>query len=210
MNERYKMKNLETINDFQQDVIREIGNIGVGNAATSLAHLLNDKISISVPKLHIIKISEIISILGGPEKEAVGVVVHMTNDVQGMLLYIQDEEFVKCILETILCEPFCGFHGISDMGYSVLNEISNILSGSYINAISDLTNLDIRLTEPKIAIDMIGAILNYPAAHFGEFGDKLLLIEEDFLSSGKEVKSHMLIIPDMNSLEIILKRLGAE
>jgi chemotaxis protein CheC len=204
------MESYDSFNELQRDVIREIGNIGAGNAATALAGILNNKVSITVPQLQIIDVGEIVSVLGGPEREVVGVLVNMTDDVEGMLLYILDDEFVEMVTELLLGEPFDNYRSINEIGLSALKEISNILSGSYINALSSMTNLDIRLSAPEIAIDMVGAILNYPAAQFGEMGDKLLLIEEDFISGGNSVKSHMLIMPDLESLTLILNRLGVK
>jgi chemotaxis protein CheC len=105
----------------------------------------------------------------------------MTDDVEGMLLYLLDEAFVRNMLELLLGETLTEYSKISQMGRSAIMEISNILSGSYINALSSLTNLNIGLSTPDMAVDMVGAILNYPAAQFGEMGDKLLMVEEDFL-----------------------------
>ncbi len=94
------------------------------------------------------------------------------------------------------------------MGRSALMEIGNILAGSYVNAIATMTNLNIELSTPQIAIDMVGAILSYPAAQFGAMGDKLLLIEEDFISSNETIRSHLLIMPEIESLQTMLESLG--
>jgi chemotaxis protein CheC len=55
---------------------------------------------------------------------------------------------------------------------------------------------------------MVGAILSYPAAQFGSMGDKLLLIEEDFISSEDTIRSHLLIMPELDSLQTMLESLG--
>ena len=204
------MKTYENFNELQRDVIREIGNIGAGSAATALSQLLNEKVTISVPSLHIIDVEKIITVLGGPEKIVAGVLVNMTQDIEGMMFYILNNEFVRIIHKQLLGEPIDDYKNITEIGMSALTEIANILSGSYINALSAFTNLDIRLSTPHIAIDMVGALLNYPAARFGEIGDKLLLVEEDFISDEESVTSHMLIMPDIRSLDLILKRLGVE
>lgn len=202
------MQNFEHFSDMEFDVLREIGNIGAGNAATALADILGDRILISVPQLQIIDVGEITSLLGGPENLVAGLLVNMEQDVKGMLLYILGKEFVATILETLLGEPVHELTDVSEIGRSALMEISNILSGSYIKALSSFTGLDIRLSTPQSAIDMVGAILNYPAAQFGEMGDKLLLIEENFITSAAQVKSHLLIMPEPHSMQEIFKRLG--
>ncbi|HEX3027411.1 MAG TPA: chemotaxis protein CheC [Clostridia bacterium] len=202
------MENYENLNDIQKDVLREIGNIGGGNAATALSSILTDRVEMSVPKLGVIGINEITEILGGPENEVVGILVPMSEDVRGMLLFILDKHFTHLLINALLNKNIDSFENINEMDLSALKEMGNILSGSYISAISQLTNLNIMLSPPDIAIDMVGAILSYPAAMFGMMGDKVLFIEEDFFSGIENIKSHLLIMPEMESLEIMLNRLG--
>lgn len=202
------MKSYDSISDIEMDVLREVGNIGAGNAATALADILADRVDMTVPELKIVDVSEMTNILGGPENEMVGILVNMTNDVQGMLMFLLDKEFTHLLINVLLDENIEDFSSITDMGISALMEIGNILSGAYVNALSTMTDLNIQLSPPQIAVDMVGAILSYPAAQFGEMGDKLLLIEENFHSRQESVKSHLLIMPEMNSLDIILNKLG--
>ena len=201
------MKNYE-LNDMQKDVMREVGNIGGGNAATALASILTDKVDMSLPFLRIVGVNEIAEVLGGPDMEAVGILVNMTDDVKGMLMFILDKQFTHLLINVLLDKNIESFENINEMDMSALKEIGNILSGAYISAISQLTELDIRLSPPQIAVDMVGAIISFPAAQYGAMGDKVLYIEENFLSAGNSIKSHLLIMPELESLEIILKRLG--
>lgn len=202
------MQDYNNLNDFQMDILREIGNIGAGNAATALSEFLCDKVLLTAPELHVIDVDKMADLLGGPENEAVGILIEMKLDIKGMLMFILDKKFTHLLINVLLNENSEGFENITDMGMSALMEIGNILSGSYVNAISAMTGLNIGLSTPQISIDMVGSILSYPAAVFGEMGDKLLLIEENFISKMNTVKSHLLIIPDLKSLEIILKILG--
>jgi chemotaxis protein CheC len=202
------LDNYENLNEIQLSVLSEIGNIGGGNAATALSTILSDRVAMSVPDLKIIDVSTIAGILGGPENEVVGILLNMTEAVEGMLLFVLDKEFICMLISVLMDEKISSFEEISEMGFSALKEIGNILAGSYVSAISMLTGLDIKISTPHIAVDMVGAILSYPAAQFGTMGDRLLLIEEDFFANEDTIKSHLLIMPEMKSLETILKTLG--
>jgi chemotaxis protein CheC len=204
------MKNYENLNDTQKDVLREIGNIGGGNAATALSAILTGRIDMSLPQLQIVSISEIANLLGGPEKEVVGILVPMVNQVKGMLLFLLDKEFTHMMINVLLDKKIDSFESINEMDMSALKEIGNIMSGSYINAICSLTGLDIKLLPPDIAIDMVGAILNYPAEQFGAMGDKVLYIEEKFTREDESIKSHLLIMPELDSLNLMFERLGVD
>lgn len=202
------MENYDHFSDFQLSVISEIGNVGAGNAATALSEILADRIMMSVPELRLIDVSNMTTILGGPENEVVGILVNMTDDVEGMLLFLLNKQFICKLIKVLLNKEITSFDEISEMDMSAITEIGNILAGSYINAMSAMTNLNIWLSPPQVAIDMVGAILSYPAAQFGAMGDKLLFIEEDFLSGEETIKSHLLIMPDLKSLNKILTSLG--
>lgn len=202
------MENYNNLNELQLSVLSEIGNIGAGNAATSLASILADKVSMTVPELQIIDVNNMATILGGPENELAGILVNMTNDVQGMLLFLLDKEFICKLINVLLEKDIDGFDNITELDMSAIMEIGNIMAGSYITAISMLTNLNIGLSTPQLAIDMVGAILSYPAASFGMMGEKLLFIEENFLSGEESIKSHLLIMPDPKSLQLIMESVG--
>lgn len=202
------MKSYEQMNDFEMSVLSEIGNVGAGNAATALSHILADRVNMSVPDLKILDVSMMTNLLGGPENEFVGILVNMDKDVRGMMLFLLERRFVCKLSEVLLNEKIDDFSELSEMGRSALMEIGNILAGSYVNAIATMTNLNIELSTPQIAIDMVGAILSYPAAQFGAMGDKLLLIEEDFISSNDTIRSHLLIMPEIESLQTMLESLG--
>jgi len=202
------MENYNNLNEIQISVLSEIGNIGAGNAATALSHILSDRVMMSVPDLQIIDVNRMTTILGGPENEVAGILVNMTGDVEGMMLFLLEEEFICLLINALMYKNIKSFADILEIEMSAIMEMGNILAGSYISAISMMTNLDIRLSPPQVALDMVGAILSYPAALFGSMGDELLFIEEDFLSGENKIKSHLLIMPEPKSLEIILKSLG--
>ena len=202
------MENYNNLNEIQLSVLSEIGNIGAGNAATALSHILSDRVMMSVPDLQIIDVNRMTTILGGPENEVAGILVNMTGDVEGMMLFLLEEEFICLLINALMNKNIKSFADILEIEMSAIMEMGNILAGSYISAISMMTNLDIRLSPPQVALDMVGAILSYPAALFGSMGDELLFIEEDFLSGENKIKSHLLIMPEPKSLEIILKSLG--
>lgn len=162
----------------------------------------------SVPELQIIDVNSMTTILGGPENEMVGILVTMNSDVRGMLLFLLEKDFVCLLLNVLLNKSINDFTDISEMDMSVIMEIGNVLAGSYVSAIATMTDLDIRLSTPQVAIDMVGAILNYPAAYFGVMDDNLLFIEENFLSEENIIRSHLLIMPEPDSLSLIFESLG--
>ncbi len=198
----------DRLKPYELDVLREVTNIGAGNAATALADILSDRVSMTVPILQILDINDIADILGGPENEVVGILLSMTNDLDGMLMFVLEKQFTHDILGVLLGKQITSFEEVDEMDMSALREIGNIIAGSYVNALSELTQLDIRISPPELAIDMAGAILSYPATLFGTMGDKVLFVREDFDSGNQRVTCHLLIMPQPDSLKLMMSRLG--
>jgi chemotaxis protein CheC len=199
----------ENLNPLQLDMLREITNIGAGNAATALADILADRVVMSVPDLQITDIRSIADVLGGPENEVVCILLSVTCDFKGMLMFILEKQLTHTLLGVLLNKKIDGWDQIDEMDMSMLKEIGNIIAGAYVGSLATMTDLDIRISPPEIAIDMVGAVLSYPAAIFGAIGDRVLFVKEDFDSGDSKITCHLLIIPLPDSLEYVLKRLGA-
>ena len=202
---------LNQLNDIQYDVLREIGNIGAGNATTALSQMLNQKMDMSVPKVALVPFNEISDVMGSEDQTVVGIMLGFEGDVEGMMMFLFDTKSAHHLVNTLMMrdkedgvEEGAEF---SDMDMSALNEIGNIVSGSYLTAISKLTNLKMISTVPEMTIDMIGALLSVPASEFGKYGDKLLLIQSQF-GELDFVNGYFLMIPELDSYDKLLASLG--
>ena len=202
---------LNQLNDIQYDVLREIGNIGAGNATTALSQMLNQKMDMSVPKVALVPFNEISDVMGSEDQTVIGIMLGFEGDVEGMMMFLFDTKSAHHLVNTLMMrdkedgvEEGAEF---SDMDMSALNEIGNIVSGSYLTAISKLTNLKMISTVPEMTIDMIGALLSVPASEFGKYGDKLLLIQSQF-GELDFVNGYFLMIPELNSYDKLLESLG--
>lgn len=93
---------------------------------------------------------------------------------------------------------------------SALNEIGNIMASSYVNALSSMTSLTIDVSVPSMCVDMAGAILSVPSIEFAQVGNKVLFIDDSFSigENSDKVKSNMILVPEMDSLNKIFERLG--
>lgn len=202
--------NLDDVNGIVVDILREIGNIGSGNAATSLAKMIDKKVDMKVPKVQIIDATQVDEILGGAEIPVCGIYFMMHGEIEGNIMFILNIESANNLLALLLNRANDNPTNmmLSEMDISALSEIGNILAASYINSISKLTNLSISISIPSVNIDMAGAILSVPAVQYSELGDKLLFIETEFIEDNKLVSGDFFLIPDIDSFEILLKRLG--
>jgi chemotaxis protein CheC len=199
---------ISNINSFHLDVLKEIGNIGAGNAATALAKLLDKKIDMKVPQIRVMKFSEVSDVLGGAETEVVGILLGVTGDINGNILFVLDLISARRLVNILMGNPVNQEITFDSMECSALQEIGNILAGSYLSSLSNLTNLKILSDIPGLAIDMAGAILSVPAIEFGKSSDTALYIENEFLYGSDSVIGDFFLVPDEASYIRLLKALG--
>jgi len=204
---------IEELNSMHLDVLREIGNIGAGNAATSLSIMIQKKVDMKVPEVRIMDIGDVPGILGGEENVVSGIYFGMGGAIEGNIMVLMDVQSAK-ILTNILMgkqpEPINEDEEVTldDMDRSALQEIGNILSASYITSLASLTNLRIDLSPPSLCVDMAGAILSVPAIQFGEISDHVLMIENKLFDGSNEVTANFFLIPDEASFGALLEALG--
>jgi chemotaxis protein CheC len=205
-NEDHLMKHL--------DVFKEIGNIGAGNAASALAGLLNRKITMTVPDASVVPFKTITNILQGPETLVAGVLIDIHGELNGyILLLLGMQDAIAMTAQALGEEPrdtnVPGFE-LTDMERDTIIEISNILVGSFLSAISSFTGLSIIPTVPQLSIDMLGAIISIATIEYGMIGDTVLFLNTQLNDSSGDINGHFFLIPDYSSYKILLEALGLE
>lgn len=198
---------LNEINSMQFDVLKEIGNIGAGNATTALSTMINGKIDMNVPKVALLDFKELPEMVGGAENIVVGILITLEGEINGMMMFMMDLESAHHLVSILLGNSPDDLN-FSEMEYSALKEIGNIIAGAYLSSLSTLTNITISASIPYMCIDMAGAILSVPAIEFGKVGDKALIIETMFSKDDSDVNGYFILIPSIESYSVILTSLG--
>ena len=199
---------LNQMNSLQFDVLKEIGNIGAGNATTALAKMLNTKVDMKVPKVALLGFQELPELIGGAENIVVGILLTLDGDIDGMMMFVVEEASACRMLNILMGANLESSQNFTEMESSALNEIGNIITGAYLSSLASLTNMKIISSIPYMSIDMAGAILSVPAIEFGKIGDKALLIETEFGEKNTSVNGFFILIPSLASYNVILSSLG--
>lgn len=204
------IENLEQLNEMHIDVLREIGNIGAGNAATSLSQMLDREVDMTTPNVRILDISDAANALGGPEMPVVAILAKLEGDVTGIMVFLIEQEFTQGVLATLLGESEAHCECLTDLERSAIAELGNIMMSAYVNSIGTMAQLNMKISVPAVTADMVGAILCVPAIEMGSVSDKIIFIQDDFLSSNRTVSANMMLIPDIESLNRLMTSLGIE
>lgn len=199
--------NVENLNNYMIDVLKELGNIGAGNAATALASMISKKVDMAVPNVRILEFKDVAEILGGEENLVIGIYFELTEDIVGNMMFALDIDSAINLTNMLYNRKKEGKE-LDEMDISALSEVGNILASSYANSLSVITGLKIFISVPSISIDMAGAILSVPAIQFGHVSDHALMIETVFAEDQNLVAGNFFLLPDLSSFDKIMISLG--
>lgn len=190
------------------DVLKEIGNIGAGNATTALAQMMGGKIDMSVPQVKLLDFKDVGDMMGGAEQIMAGIYLKVEGDIDGSIMFLLEQNSARHLVSKMMMqEETDSDEPLDEIQMSALKEVGNIIAGSYLNSLAQMTNLKMIPSVPYLAIDMAGAILSVPAIEFGVMGDSMLLIETQFFDEVK-LSGYFILLPDLDGYAKILKALG--
>ncbi|MDN5346393.1 CheY-P phosphatase CheC [Petrotoga halophila] len=200
----------DEISEQKLDALKELGNIGAGNAATAISTMLNKKIDITVPSTEIIPISELWKEFSDPEDVTTGSMVEIGGELHGAILFLLGTQETKKILELLMLPRPEDLTQIDEMTSSAIGEVGNIMCSSYISAISNFTGLNIHSLPPKITVDMLTAIVSESSLMVTEGSDFVILIRTDISIEEYEgnVKGFLIYLSDEKNIIKLLKTLG--
>ncbi len=197
------------LNELQLDVMREIGNIGAGNACTALSVLLGTMIDMSVPRVQLLGFESTTELLGG-DNMVIGLKIEINGDLDGMMLHVVEKRFAERIINTFYAKEIENIEKLDEMDSSVLNEMANITSGAYANSIATLTSLFVNIGTPQQIPGKVSEIVKLPLKEFVQPGEQVLVVDEEFTIDDEHISSNMILALESDSLEKLFSRLGVQ
>jgi chemotaxis protein CheC len=203
-----RLKSYEDMNLQELDVMKEISSIGTSHAATSLSKLLQKEVRISIPEVSVLSYEETVDRMGNIEELVAATLVQMSNEVNGLMLFVFKLDMANVVLEKLIGRKYESFEEMDELDYSALEEVGNIIICSYVNAFAQLVDVGIDLSVPSSTVNMLGGVLTVPIAEYGYETDKLMYINAEFIMDGTKLSDGLLMLPDIESLNNILVKLG--
>lgn len=209
-----KQVTVHNVSPLQMDILKEIGNIGSGNAVTSFSMLVDKRLDMQIAEVKIEKGPDILSILGSEENYVSSTIVEVFGEIEAMLiLSLEKTSTLKLInlvnqLSCINKPERKDVSDLDDVDFSILGEFGNILAGSYLKSLNILTNLSINQSPPQTAIDMAGAILSYPAAQFTTSNNEMIFVKSSFNDDSGLLQGTYVLILSEESLDKVLGSVG--
>ncbi len=205
------MPDVVELKQHQIDALRELGNIGSGNAATALAQFLNRKIDMAVPQAKIVPMAQVPSVAGGAEERIIGIFLKVLGNISGNFLLVIPEKTGFRLLDLLIPATEARKVGqLGDLERSCLREIGNILAGAFLNALSCITQTPMLNSLPSLAYDMAGALIDSVVAEHSSVSEHVLMIETSFIDDHEDLRIHIFLLPAPESLNKLLELLGVK
>ncbi len=203
-----RIRSYEDMNLQEMDVMKEISSIGTSHGATALSKFLGKEVRITIPEIQILTVEEAVKRLGDMEEIVAATLVQMSGEIRGLMLFVFKLDLANVVFEKLLGKEYQSFLEIDELAFSALQEVGNIIICSYINAFSHLVNVDVSLSVPSSTVNMLGGIMTVPVAEHGYETDRLMYINAEFILDGKRLSDGLLMLPDIESLNEIMEKLG--
>jgi chemotaxis protein CheC len=201
------MNELLSLKKLQLDALREVANIGAGHAATAMSQMTGSTIMISVPTITIAQLEDVPSQIEDGEEPIAAVLMEMRGDLSGRTLLIFPRQTATRMAALMLRRAPAEPEQFGALEESAIKEAGNILSGAYMNALSEFLGLMLLPSPPSLAIDMSSAVLTTAYLQFGAERDYVFAVETQFFLSdeGEVLRGFFLLLPDLDSLQAILR-----
>jgi chemotaxis protein CheC len=193
---------MTTFSDMQLDALRELANIGSGNAGTALGAMLGKSVDISVPTAAALPLAEAVAIAGEPDELRYGVVVPIVGDFEAIVVLLFPDEDAR---------KLCGIYGIEPStpdGASMLGEVGNILGTNYINVLAQMVGMELEPEPPQVVEDMLGSILSTVLIGRGDDVEEALILDSNLLVEDENCSLSFLLLPNHGGIMELLGRLG--
>lgn len=199
---------LDELSELQLDALREVGGIGAGHAATALSQLVDRPISLEVPRIEVLKITDIPRVFGGPEMLVGAVYARLVGDIEGGVLFMASRQAALSLVDLMRGRPLGTAMSMGDEEEALLRHVAAMLISAYLAAIARMADLDVLPSDPALAFDMAGALLEAVIAEVGVEVEEALLVRTAFNDEGEKVEAALFFVPSPESLSVILGRLG--
>jgi len=188
----------------KKDILKEIANIGAGNAATAFSTMVDKKIDITVPRIELMPITDLPEITGDQEDYISCTLINFDGEISGKILLVLEMQIVEKILHLMFGE---GELPSAEIQSSALRELGNILSGAYLKAINIFSDLNLSQGLPAVAYDMAGAVLSSSVIDYNQSDDEIILLETEFIISEEKLELYYFFIPEEESIDILFQHL---
>ena len=182
------------------DLFKEMGNIGMGHACTAVSQLLGIKVNRSIPAVWSLSKEEAIGYFELFEGGSIGVKLTLHEDVAGSIIHIVSLPFAASLIKKFFSKDVASIEEIDELSMSVVQEMTNITTGAFVNSLSSMTGLFMDISTPNFCGELKKeALVDAP--------EKMIVVNNRFLIDMGSISSELIFMPTQDSLITIAEKL---
>ena len=190
---------------MQLDFIKELANVGGGNAATSISQLIKKPVNMTLPIIDLIDYEELYETTMAEDTVVNAVIMKMFGDAEGTFLFVTSDGALNDLINMMM--P-AGIVLTDELSQSGIKELVNILVTSFVNAISKLVNINIISSVPVLTMEMFGAILSSVYMESEQYDENIMIIKNEFLYNGDIIQGTLYFVPKPGVLTSLFEIIG--
>ena len=184
-----------------------LANSGIARAAQSLSKIVQKRIDLSIPEVRILPLEKIPENIGEVDSVYMGVYMPLEGNIRGTILFSLVEDSGFDLITRLYGADAKGVTELSEDGESALIEVTNIVGSSVVNEFSEQTELVIKPTVPTLVHDYMQSILDSILVLHNISNDFALIMNTVFYYQDETIIGNLLILPETESLKVIVNRL---
>ena len=193
----------------RRDILKELGNIGSGNAVTALSQMLGERLELCMPQCSIVQESGLGGLIKDKNSMYVGVVLNVSGDLQSMIALLLNKEFASMVLERLVGDKDVDVQQLDEMQKSAICEIGNIMCNSYYTAMSSMLGRTMNVSVPYMLVDTGERILQIFTEKYMQKDEEMIFVKNTFFYNNQELESHILLHPSSVAVAEMLEKLEA-
>lgn len=138
---------MEELTYNEQDILGEIANISIGNAATTLSMMVNHKVDITMPKVSVVNRS---AVLDDYEKKCIFVQIHYIKGLSGNNVFILKDKDVLCLTDLMMGGSGNTEGEIGELQISAISEAMNQMMGASATSMSVMLKDIVDISTPDV------------------------------------------------------------
>lgn len=188
---------------MKEDFLKELGNIGIGNAATSLSKMINSKVGISLPMLDVIPLKQ----MTNTDKSVCAVIMGIAGDAKGALVTIFQDKASFWLIDKISKNPMGTTSSYDEMGKSFMKEFTNIIGGTFITSLSNLLHSNLLPQPPSLFIGKGNEIEKEFDTSLKKIAENVLYVRTDIIVNEEKIEGEIYLVLDQGSFDNMLKKM---
>lgn len=200
------------LNSEQLDVLKEIGTIGGGSAATALSQIMKRKVTIEVPRVKVVSSDRISAseFLIAPDELGIAIDLTILGALEGGILVLFSQKSALMMIDILMKRAPGSTQLLNLVEASALSESAHILCSSYLNAVGGMLELHQLIPSvPQTIVDRMDRLNQLLIKKFtSNEGGYLLPIENNLMIEGMEVNLFVIFLLQKDSIRKILRIVG--